>query len=245
MGGALGDRNRMHSIYRELVRTSVRHAVDRARACAGVDHPGLKGTLREILVRDLLRPLLPADLGIGTGQVISAIDQTSTQHDVIIYDRSILPPMIFEGGTGLFPIEAVAYTVEVKSALDAGELQSSHEAAVALAGFSYTSGERDINDEPLGHDFIKVISAIFAFQTDLTVKTDLERYQELLGSSSPALKSICVAGKGFWDHRAATGWTSFPCGDLDEVVHFVAQVGNSFRRVLDSRGKPRIGYYLR
>lgn len=115
----------MHTIYREFVGTSVRSAVDRARACSGIDHAGVKGTIREILVADLLRPLLPADIGIGTGNVISA------------------------------------------------------------------------------------------------------------------------DGAGFWDHRAVKGWSSFPSGNLDEVIHFVAQVGNSFRRVLDTRGKPRIGLYLR
>lgn len=235
----------MHTTYRELVRTSVRHAVDRARACSPIAHAGLKGTLREIVIGDLLRPLLPADLGIGTGQVVSATDQTSSQHDVIIYDRSVLPPMIFTGGSGLFPVESVAYTIEIKSTLDVDELRGAHRAAAELSGFSYMSGIRDTNDEPLEHDFIKVISSVFAFQTDLTATTDLQRYQGLIGTAEPSLSSICVAGSGFWDYRRGSGWTSFPSGNLDEVVHFAAQIGNSFRRVLDSRGKQRIGYYLR
>lgn len=235
----------MHPVYLELVRASVQSAVGRARACSGVNHTGLKGTLREIVVGDLLRPLLPADVGIGTGNIISSEGRTSAQHDIIIYDRSILPPMLFAGGAGLFPIESVAYAIEVKSVLTAGELQSAHDAALELSTFTHTSGERDRNDEPLPHPYIGVISAIFAFQTDLTATTDLERYERLLAGSSPALRSICVAGSGFWDFTVTRGWTRFPSGTLDEVVHFVAQVGNSFRRVLDTRGKPRIGLYLR
>jgi hypothetical protein len=235
----------MHSTYLELARASVASAVGRAHACSGINHTGLKGTLREIVVGDLLRPLLPADVGIGTGNIVSSEGQTSAQHDIIIYDRSILPPMLFAGGAGLFPVESVAYAIEVKSILTASELQSAHDAAVELGTFRYTSGARDHNDEPLPHPYIGVISAIFAFRTDLTAMTDLERYERLLAGSSPALRSICVAGSGFWDFREARGWTPFPSGALDEVVHFVAQVGNSFRRVLDTRGKPRIGLYLR
>ncbi|HEY0462655.1 MAG TPA: DUF6602 domain-containing protein [Polyangiaceae bacterium] len=219
--------------------------MSRARACARVDHAGLKGTLREIVVGDLLRPLLPSDVGIGTGKVISYDDQTSRQHDIIIYDRSILPPIIFEGGAGLFPVESVAYTIEIKSTLSAGELRTAHDSALALAGLPYTSGERDYNDEPIVHDLIKTISAVFAFGTDLVASSELARYETLLSGSAPALKSICVAGAGFWDHHNRTGWNSVPAGDLDEVVQFVGQLGNSFRRVLDTRGKPRIGLYLR
>jgi hypothetical protein len=235
----------MHATYRELTLTSVQHAVTRARACSGVDHAGMRGTFREIVVADLLRPLLPADLEIGTGKVISADGQTSRQHDIIIYDRSILPPFMFDGTNGLFPVESVAYVVEVKSMLTLNELRSAHDAAMELAGFSYRSGEHDIDDQPVCHDYIKCLSVLFAFATDLTASTDLQRYEQLLAGAPPAIKSICVADAGFWDHRAANGWRSFAPGNLDEVVQFVAQVGNSFRRVLDTRGKPRIGYYLR
>jgi hypothetical protein len=134
---------------------SVQIAVARAQACSTVGHNGLKGTLREIVVADLLRPLLPADVGIGTGQIIAHNGRTSRQHDVIIYDRSILPPILFDGGTGLFPVESVAYAIEIKSTLNAGELQSAHDAALELAELEYTSGEHDYNDNPLPHDFIK------------------------------------------------------------------------------------------
>jgi hypothetical protein len=36
-----------------------------------MSHPGVKGHLREIIIRDLLRPLLPADVGLGTGVVVT------------------------------------------------------------------------------------------------------------------------------------------------------------------------------
>lgn len=235
----------MHSTYRNIIHTTVKHAVDKAVACSSVSHAGLKGALREIVLADLLRPLLPSDLGIGTGTIISHDGGTSSQHDIIIYDRSILPPIVFNNDAGLFPIEAVAYAIEVKSTLDAAELKSAHDAAAALLAFPYTSGLQDHNDDPLPHDLIKVISGVFAFATDLSASNDLDRYQRLLQGSPPALKSICVVGGGFWDHRRSVGWTCYPPDHLDEIVQFVAQVGNSYRRVLDSRGKPRIGYYLR
>lgn len=237
----------MHSLYRNLLHASVLGAVERARACNDVTHNGLKGTLREIVVADILRPLLPSDVGIGTGEIITHDGQTSSQYDVIVYDRSLLPPIIFEGNVGLFPVESVAYAIEVKSKLTMRELESAHKAAANLDKFNYIYGVYAEDDHPVKHDFMPAISALFAFNTDLTSspEEELARYERFLAGSPPMLKSICVAGRGFWDHRNSTGWRTSAAHQFDEIVQFVAQVGNSFRRVLDTRCKPRIGHYLR
>jgi len=58
--------------YKAVFRTRAVHALREAQAVAHLTHPGVKGKLREILIGDLFRPLLPADLGIGTGQIIEA-----------------------------------------------------------------------------------------------------------------------------------------------------------------------------
>jgi hypothetical protein len=76
--------------------------------------------------------LLPADLGVGTGFIVATDGRESTQQDVVLYDRSVLPPALYDQEAGLFPIESVLYTIEVKSVLTREELLGAHDAAKAL-----------------------------------------------------------------------------------------------------------------
>lgn len=97
---------------------------------------------------------------------------------------------------------------------------------------------------PTHHSFIKVINAVFAFDTDLQSQNGLERYERIHAGSPRALHSICVAGSGLWDF-SSDGWVPRPHGNFAEVLEFIAQVGNTFRRALDTRGAPPLGNYLR
>jgi Domain of unknown function (DUF6602) len=94
-------------------------ALGAARAVSTLSHQGVKGAVREVLLRELFRPLLPRDMGVGTGQIATSSGDLSPQLDVIIYDRRILPPVLFEAVLGVFPIEAVLATIEVKTMLTA------------------------------------------------------------------------------------------------------------------------------
>jgi len=114
----------MNKTYRSLFVSRVTGALAAANAAATVTHTGVKGLIREVLLRDLFRPLLPADLGVGTGQIATSNGNLSPEVDVVIYDRRILPPVLFENVIGLFPIESVLATVEIKSKLTATELTS-------------------------------------------------------------------------------------------------------------------------
>lgn len=104
----------MNTLYRGLILARARTAIDAARAVTGIGHQGLKGQLREIVVRDLLQPLFPSDVGLGTGEIITAFDQRSSQQDVVVFDRSIVPPILLEGTTGVFPVESVLFAIEIQ-----------------------------------------------------------------------------------------------------------------------------------
>jgi hypothetical protein len=244
----------VNPIYRELVLSRIRGAVAAAKAVGGVEHPGLKGQLREIVIRDLLRPLFPADVGLGTGVVISASGKASTQQDVVIYDKSILPPITFEQSTGVFPVEAVLYTVEVKSTLTAAELKKSHDSAAQLVDFDYVAGEykKDATtgiDLKVDHRIEKAISTLLAFDTDLTGagKSEHSRYDEIRASSAPALMALCVAGASYcyWD-ATNRRWTPGKTEEYQyqELVGFLAGIMNTYRRVASTRKEPRLGHYL-
>lgn len=234
--------------YRDLVLTQVVAAVAGAQAVKDISHPGVKGRLREIFIRDLLRPLLPADIGLGTGIVVSIDNRQSTEQDVLLFDRRILPPILWEQTTGVFPVESVLFSIEVKSVLTATELMSAHDKAVILDQFPYHTGTYSAAGQPQPQQCVHLIPAIFAFDSDLRSghKTEIQRYDELRGSQYAAIRSLCVVGKGnwFWSDQHQ-GWQSAVTeGPMGEVMGFLAGILNTYPLVADSRCRPRLGHYL-
>lgn len=237
----------MNTVYRDLILARVQTAVGAAKAVTNITHKGLKGQLREILIRDVFYPLLPSDVGVGTGEIISADNRQSRQQDVVIFDKRILPPILLQESTGIFPIESVLYAIEVKSKMTAHEIGTSHASATELMGFKYESGDYNESDKATNHIVGKLVSCVFAFDTDLTLegKNEIERYDEIRRSEhAPALRAICVVGRGYW-YWSGNRWKTWKhTYDFEEVVGFIAGVMNTYRKVAATRKEPRLGRYL-
>jgi hypothetical protein len=243
----------MHPTYRDYFLARVQSAVAAARVASGVSHRGTRGEVREVLVRDLFRPLLPSDIGVGTGEIVSHTGGRSSQQDILLYDRSILPPVLFEERTGLFPVESVLYSIEVKSRLDAGELKSSHEAALHLLTLDVAPGRYDPRGVPVHHTVTRPIYTLFAFETDLSAngKTEVQRYMDTVSrdgrpqpADGPAIRAICVVGRGYW-YWLNDRWEKWTISyALEEVLGFVAGVMNTYKSIARTRLDPRLGRYL-
>lgn len=237
----------MNTAYRDLFVARVAGAIAASRAASLVTHAGLRGQLREILVRDLFRPLLPADLGIGHGQIAATDGRLSTEQDVVLYDRRILPPLTYEQVHGVFPVEAVLATIEIKSCVTASNLKDASAAAVALHDFPYLPGIKDLaTGKHQPHRIEKLIPCLFAMSSDLpgTGKTELQRYLEVAPDSPAGLRALCVVERGYW-FRTDTGWyplqQQYP---LSEVVGFLAGLSYAFERIRTSRQRPDLAHYL-
>jgi hypothetical protein len=235
----------MNTVYRALMLARVGAAVGAAKAVTNVKHEGLKGQLREIVIRDLFRPLLPSDVGVGTGEIISADNRQSTEQDVVIFDKRILPPMVLESAKGIFPIESVLYAIEVKSKMTANEVKTSDKSATELIRFMYQSGDHDGSGKPRQHIVEKVISCVFAFETDLTLKgkSEIERYDEIRDSKyAPALRAICVVGRGYW-YWSKNKWNTWErTSEFEEVVGLLTSVMNI--RIVGSRQQEKSQVYV-
>lgn len=233
--------------YKELLRSRIESAVAQARAAKGVSHKGLKGEILEILIKDLFRPLLPSDIGVGTGQIIEYYSKKlSTQHDIILYDKSILPPILFEGSSGIFPIESVLYTIEIKTTLTAAELKTAHEAARDLNRFCYLPGLKDEHGNEKHHRIEKARSVIFALNTDLTGtgKSEAERYRDIYLDDIPYLVAICIVDREYWFEKRGN-WIRLPnAKKYDDVLGFIGGVMNTYKGVAESRGHPNLGNYI-
>jgi hypothetical protein len=176
----------------------------------------VKGAVRETLVADLFRPLLPTDFGVATGIIISAENQQSAQQDIVVFDRRVLPPLLFEGGPTLIPVESALATIEVKSCLNATELKAAQENARTVRNLTMLSGARDdrgtfidpriisdIGETLLAathHQHSVPTSLLFALDSDLspTGKTEITRHTECCSDDPNLLRGMCVVGRGFW-----------------------------------------------
>lgn len=215
-----------------------------------IDHPGLRGRVREIAVERLIRPFLPAPFDIGTGKIVDANGKQSSETDVIIYSRDILPSIMYSERDGLFPIESTFFSIEIKSRLTSVELNDAIKKAERLAGLDYLYGYHTDDAQQVEHKFMTTMPLLFAFDSDLTVegKDELQRYMEkdIDWLSSPKLKAICVLGRGMWLHDNYNRRWHFhpPSKEHDEVLDWLSILINTLPKSRITRGFPRLGNYL-
>ena len=235
--------------YQAFLRAKIKGAIQEARAASTLTHPGVKGNVLEILISKLFRPLLPADIGVGTGQIIEQYrGLMSNQMDIVLYDKSIVPPVLFDKRTGLFPVEATLYTIEVKTKLNATELSIAHNSAKALANFCYLPGLENADGSTRNHPIEKVRSVIFGLSSDLTGNNlnEATRYEKIYKENNdlPFLRAICIAGSEYW-YDNGEYWTSFVKQDeYDEILSFIGGVTNTYKKVASSRYSPNLGCYI-
>jgi hypothetical protein len=98
---------------------------------------------------------------------------------------------------------------------------------------------------------LKVISAVFAFDTDIKGGDVLTYYKTFLRDegtagrgSEPQLHAICVIGKGYWFLRHGT-WESWKSQyEYHEVAAFLSGIMDNYKDVARSRRHPKLGRYI-
>jgi hypothetical protein len=236
----------------EIFRRRLQGAVEDARRtyadAALVDHMGLRGRVREIVAGSLLTHVLPAPFEIGTGKRVDSNGVQSAETDVIVYSKSVLPPILYSARDGVFPAEACFLALEVKSCLTATELDNTIGKAKRLRELSYIPGVHSSDHRAISHGLTPVISALFSFESDLTGKSELDRYAERDPDwrDNPLVRAICVVGRGyFWFSLERAAWIVHPAtDDSEEVVEFLALASNTCVHSLQRRERPRLGKYL-
>lgn len=89
-----------------------------------IQHNLEDGKYREYLVKRLLSKIVPSKYEITNGFVIDSNNNKSDEMDIIIYDKSYVPPFFDETYT-IVPIEAVIAVIQVKTTLTKEELKDS------------------------------------------------------------------------------------------------------------------------
>lgn len=89
-----------------------------------IQHNLEDGKYREYIVKRILSKIVPSKYEITNGFVIDSENNKSDEMDIIIYDKSYVPPFFDETYT-VVPIEAVIAVIQVKTTLTWDELKSS------------------------------------------------------------------------------------------------------------------------
>jgi len=140
---------------------------------SAVTHTGIKGAKREDDLRAFIKERLPTRYGVATGEVVDQFNTSSPQLDVLVFDQT--RNFSFSEGAGhVLPAEALLASIEVKSKLNAGEVEKSCIAARklrALRPFKMGLGGRDIGPAARPNQRARYLHCVFAYDTDLGKNT--------------------------------------------------------------------------
>ena len=228
-----------NNIYRDRIINKIDYAVKEAKNAAQVNHAGLTGRIREIAISSVFQPMLPSGFEIGTGKICDRDGKLGSETDLIIYSKSILPPIMYSERDGVFPIDACFYAIEVKSQATASEVKDAIQKAEELLTLNYPKPEYEPKNLSI------VIPAFFAFGSDLSGFgiTELQRYAKYdpEWNTDPVLRVICVVGQGYWYFNYKNGYWKFlpPTQTYDEVIDLVSGVVNT---LAEARLQTRLAY---
>ena len=227
-------------LFRDRFVARFEAAAREARDAIRLNHPGLEGTARELLVGQLLQPLLPSPVQIGTGKLTDSWGRLTGEVDVVVYASDAIAPLMFGSSFGTFPIEAGYYAIEVKSTLDATKLKRT----IDGARLAKTLLPKAATPNPAAS---KLRTALFAWNSDLKPdgESELRRYLKYDSGAweSPALNALCVPGRGYWYFDGGVWLSVLAASGHEEVLNFFAAIGNTIQAHRDPDAG-RIGHYL-
>lgn len=245
----------MNSYYRKILTGRIRKALQDAETAANINHPSLIGKLREIVLTELIAPLLNTRYAIGYGKITDYKGSHSGEIDLCIYSTTVHPPILFstKNDIGVFPIESVLACVEVKSKFTSNGLKTAYQRFATIEKkLIITSGVHDENNHPMAHVYQKHKYAFFAFSAEsdsYTPNTILDVYKRIDPNwdKNPLIQSICLAGRG-WLCFTSYGWIHMSYDRKnkvnEEIIGFLCTLIHDLPKVEVGRGVPRIGYYL-
>jgi hypothetical protein len=196
----------MDNYILERLRADANHAIAIADQQKVLQHQGLKGRFRELVINNLLAPWLPPYCACGTGMIIqgaSNVVRESSQDDIIVYDRSLTPPVLasLQAPEGIYLYNSVLIRMEVKSTVSLNDARDFVRSSKELSELLVT-----VRDGCPERRFIGAINTFVAFGTDLTngdPDSELRRFingmeGEGLDPLSGIVSAICIVGRGYW-----------------------------------------------
>ena len=243
------------SFLSDTLGAKIKGAVELSKTFSNLEHSGTKGRLRELVVTELINPLLPNGVSATTGLLIDSKGNQSNQLDIIIYTSDILPPLFQSTEQSVIPVDAAIQVIEIKSQLNATEMKISIENAKSVKslipldpGQPYPSPFNKLNKNNIKNSMrVSPICSLFAFGSDLKRKTEWERYLEIKNDlkdkhNHVILHDICVVGSGYWNEVSEEYVKT--TDNYHEVMVMLTILVNSIPLWKKMRGTPQFGRYL-
>ncbi|TSC75303.1 MAG: hypothetical protein G01um101430_510 [Parcubacteria group bacterium Gr01-1014_30] len=213
-----------------------------------LNHPGTEGQLKELFLGNVLKLFLSQQFDIGSGIITNHNGTESSQADIIIYDRRMIPPFIYQGNVGAYPVESVLAVIEVKSTLspnskngfkkigkDASKLDDIYKKCTFFERSKFNS------DSPRPPFF-----AVFSLKENMPklLHKNNKKACNWLDKKSRYISSVCIVGKYSWIRMGPpaypkVGW-KFQKGInriYEETKRFIAVLLDNVRTTAEKRLK--------
>lgn len=242
----------MSQHYAKRAQALVNYALSLSDSVRDLEHAGLRGRAREVFAKDLFAPFLSPDIGICTGLAVDSEGKASRQIDVIVYDRTLIPTLLFTGEEGVVPIESVLATVEVKSTLTRHELRGAVENARSVKNLQPKYIE-------IKGDFVEKLSplcCLFAFDSDYNSALEVDRLKMVVAEANETsdqkvyipLSGICIGDKWFAEctgyERRDVPVPSFTTHEITPAVRFLVFLVDQISVQKSQRSKMLMFHYF-
>lgn len=160
------------------------------------------GEWKESVIRTFLTRNLPDSIKVGRGFVLTN-DGPTNQIDILIY-KSTSPVFFRDGDLVFLPPEAVLGVIEVKSKLTNVVFEQAIEKLASIGNKIYKSSSEIEPEEVLkqGYNNVKFLLGLFAFETEISNDTVLNKIKEVNSSTYQVINLINHGDSNFvkyWD----------------------------------------------
>ena len=228
----------MNPIHRALT-ARIKSLLASSEEAASIPHAATVGQLREQILIDFFRALIPQNLSITSGIICDSKGRVSHQTDFIIKNDLALPSIVMTDAVAIVPVEAVHLIAEIKSKLKTNHLKKLMDDRVALNVLelaTWPSPPPNVN--------VKIPSVVIAFDCEVAVDT----LREWMNEANDVV-SVCVVG--MYSLSKTDNGIEFYESDDDkpiyyETLRFAEQLFNFLgNSLMTQRGTPVWSAYLR
>ncbi len=199
--------------FRDYLRHQEVVLLAEARKQDYIRHRPSVGVGREEVLRSALRGILPPRYELTTGVVKASDGATSSQWDILVYDRLDTPLLHGARAATVLPVEGVLAAISVKSSLDDRAVHDAAEAASTL---------RQLKQRPLRPSLAPGeevrLPAVYLFGFEGLELPTLYRHvlEACVEPGSPSvLNGVCCLGKGLITPRSPDNELAGPAEYID------------------------------
>lgn len=183
-----------------------------------LEHSGLKGTMREDILKKYLKELLPKKYEVTSGCIVDSSEKQSKQQDFIIFDNFNSPSFVESEKEQIVPIESVYATVEVKSNLTIEELRKAINNIESVHKLEKTKS----TVPRLFSSLIKApLSMIFSYTSDTSLENIAKNLDELNENIEykNRVSIICILDKGLIFGVDKNGFTNILLSPNENTIY--------------------------